>query len=98
MIIVSGASDDLIEISGDINEEFPWQKPGYGQPSGDLLAFSDGTVLRIRLGGDGWRITRVAAGTSAFTLKQHTDGEEGTDTATLETAEWVVHGTGMAKR
>lgn len=100
-ITVSGASDDTIEISGDIEEEFPWQKPGYGQPSGDILAFSDGTVLRITFDPDGsgnWRITPLARGTALLTVEQ-TTGEDSTDKATLDgEVSWVVHGIGMVKR
>lgn len=96
-ITVSGASDDLIEVEGDITEEFPYIESSTTQGGGDLLAFSDGTVLRIRLSNDGWRITPVFSGTSIPIIEQHTDGEEGTDRATLD-AIWVVHGIGMAER
>lgn len=52
-ITVNGASDDLIEIGGAIREEFTLQD----DEGGDLLAFSNGVVLRIRYTDDGvWRI------------------------------------------
>jgi len=41
MLKVYGASDDLIEIKGDIREEFSRY-----DSEGDYLAFSDGTVLK----------------------------------------------------
>lgn len=104
-ITVYGASDDIIVVGGDIREEFPWQKPGYGQPSGDILAFSDGTVLRVAFDPDGsgnWRITPLAQGSAKLTIA-HTAGEGDTDRADLDppigvTITWVVHGIAWAKR
>lgn len=58
-LIVYGASDDLVEVEGDVREEF---NPGDG-PS--YLAVSDGTVLRITYDGR-WRIDRVAEGAAEF--------------------------------
>jgi hypothetical protein len=92
MIRVEGASDDLIEIGGDISEEFYLQND-----KGDLLAFSDGTVLRIEFG-DPWRITPIVRGNAALTIllaAEHDD--EGTDVATLDgDIAWVVHGVNHA--
>lgn len=96
-ITVYGASDDLIEVDGDISEEFPYLEHDTTPGGGDLLAFSDGTILRVAFGTDGWRIAPVCRGSSPLTIEQHTDGEEGTDKATLDAA-WVVHGVGWAKR
>lgn len=62
MIRIYGASDDLIEIEGDIGEEFPY----YGDPV--LLAFSEGTILRVVFDRDGiWRITPVFRGRARLT-------------------------------
>jgi len=49
---VYGASDDLIEVAGDIYEEF---NPAAGHDDGesDLLTFSNGVVLGIRFSDDG---------------------------------------------
>jgi hypothetical protein len=98
-ITVRGGSDDLLEVDGDISEEFTYS----GDAEGDLLAFSDGTVLRLRYAGrDGiWRITTLAEGVGSLHLQQATgevkDGvEDYSDTATLSTLtpiKWVVHGT-----
>ncbi len=100
-VTVYGASDDIIVVDGQIHEEFPWQEPGYGQPSGDLLAFSDGTVLRVAFDLDGsgnWRITPLAQGAAKLTVAQ-TAEEDGTDTATLDgDIQWVVQGMGWVKR
>lgn len=54
---VYGASDDLIEVDGQIREEFNViDEPRY-------LAFSDGTVLRIEYTSDGcWAVDQRAKG------------------------------------
>jgi hypothetical protein len=93
MIKVYGASDDLVEVEGDIEEEFSYdgEKPGY-------LGFSDGTVLRISYDGV-WHINLAIKGSSAFT---HTpaegeDTDNYSDVVTLDGAmKWVVFGE-MAK-
>lgn len=70
---VTGASDDLIELSGDIRDEF-----GAYDSDGDYLAFSDGTVLRIVYGEHGiWRVSRVCAGSADY---EHTPGDVRADT------------------
>lgn len=91
-VTVYGASDDLIEIEGDIREEFNWI------PDGDetrLLAFSDGTLLRVAYDSDGiWRLNKVASGTAQFS-KVECDVEKDTpDNVTLSGVEikWVVLG------
>lgn len=97
-IIISGASDDLIEIEGDIREEFncyDWEHPQY-------LAFSDGTVLSIFYSDKGlWEIRRVAIGTAGYSKKEAIDNpedDEYSDIATLEgdNIRWVVFGNGIA--
>jgi hypothetical protein len=93
VITIYGASDDCIEVDGDISEEFQYQKPGYGQPSGDLLAFSDGTVLRIEFTRSGvWRITPVVHGAAGLTIEQAPENDDSNrpDRATLSGAFWVV--------
>ena len=72
-VLVYGASDDLIEIEGDLSEEF--------NPSGNnemcYLAFSDGTVLSVAYDRSGvWRINRVQAGTSAYEKREGTGPDE----------------------
>jgi hypothetical protein len=100
VIEVYGSSDDLIEVEGAIREEFNYQQNGYGQPSGDLLAFSDGTVLRIEYAAGGvWRITPVVSGSSEVQIVQAPEGDEDnySDRATVSEARWVVQGIAMAK-
>ncbi len=94
-VVITGASDDLIEVDGDIREEFTYKD----DDEGDLLAFSDGTLLHIEFGRFGvWRITHLAQGSAKLTIVQQTE-DEGTGTATLEgDVRWVAHAIGHAKR
>lgn len=96
---ICGASDDLIEIDGDISEEF---NPPYESDDGDmgLLAFSDGTVLNVVYGNEGiWRLSPVHHGTAVYEITQGTDAHDDyTDRVTLTgDIEWVVLGSQMAK-
>lgn len=92
-VIITGASDDIIEIDGDIREEFTYKD----EDQGDLLAFSDGTLLRVASMYGVWRITPVAKGSASLTVEQQTE-DEGTDKATLDgDVRWVVHGQSYAK-
>jgi hypothetical protein len=55
MIKIYGASDDLIELDGDIREEF-----GTGE---GVLLFSDGTMLEVRYNSMGqWKISVLQTG------------------------------------
>jgi len=97
-ITVYGASDDLIEVDGDISEEFRYH--GGDGRAGDLLAFSDGTILRIHLLTQSgvWRITPVVAGSATLRIEQAAEGGEVnySDTAELSGAVWVVQGVDLA--
>jgi hypothetical protein len=93
-ITIYGASDDLIEIEGDIREEFSLDNM---DDNGDLLAFSDGTVLRIAYKSSGvWRITKVFEGTATIEINQAPEADEDnySDRATVtgDPLVWVVHG------
>jgi len=91
-IKIYGASDDLIEIDGDIREEFNWI------PDGDesrFLAFSDGTLLRVMYDSDGiWRLNKVASGTAQFSKVEGDVEKDTPDEVTLSGVEikWVVLG------
>jgi hypothetical protein len=96
-IQVTGHSDDLIEIDGAISEEWA------ADADGNLLAFSDGTVLQIVYSKDGiWRITLVAQGSAQVQIVQCpavNDDREYTDRATLTgPISWVVLGTACGRR
>lgn len=98
--IITGASDDLIEVDGDLREEFGYDgHSSSGNDQGDLLGFSDGTLLRIVHGSEGtWRITRLRTGSAAFHLEQAEEGDR-TDVATLDgDVAWVVHGSSFIGR
>ena len=54
-VVVYGASDDLVEVDGDLSEEFT-----SFEPKPDLLEFSDGTWAEVKLDTEGqWRIKLV---------------------------------------
>lgn len=95
---VTGASDDLIEIDGGIVEEWGAYDDG---SEGSLLAFSDGTVLRIRYTETGvWRIELVHKGGCEVRIDQAPEGDDQdyTDAATLTgPLDWVVRGVSIAK-
>lgn len=93
-VTIYGASDDLIEIEGDLREEFnpdEYGKLGY-------LAFSDGTLLSIQYSDTTdwiWRINRLAEGLSTYSKTDGTDSDDDyTDKVTLEgdSLSWVVYG------
>lgn len=97
-ITVYGASDDLIEVDGAIVEEF---NPRSNDPV--LLAFSDGTVLRIQYSDTGvWRIQPVVCGRGTdLVIEQAPEDDDAnySDRATLRAdIEWVVAGDAIAKR
>ena len=75
---IYGASDDLIEIEGQIREEFSGGNERSGDPTADILAFSDGTLLEVLYDNDGiWRIKRLVAGACEF---EHKAGDVEADT------------------
>ncbi len=89
-ITIYGASDDLIEIEGDVRKEF-------SHSSEDAyLGCSDGTLLRVAYTEDGtWRITPVHLGSSKYEKKEavSADSDEYSDRVTLTgEIKWVVLG------
>ncbi len=97
MITIYGASDDLIEVEGDIDEEFN----ALGDEAPQLLAFSDGNVLRIVYSGTGvWRISPVVYGSGEVTIVQAPEDDDGnySDRATIDgQLQWVVFGSAFAR-
>lgn len=69
---VYGASDDLVEVEGDLREEFD---------GGDVtLIFGDGTHLKVEYCEDGcWHISRVKKGTAKFKKVFSTPNSESSD-------------------
>jgi hypothetical protein len=65
---VYGTSDDLVEIEGDIREEF-YSLAGADTPV--YLAFSDGTILAVDYSYEGiWRITPIYLGAGELKITQ----------------------------
>lgn len=95
MIKVYGANDDLIEVEGDIREEF------YADDAeATILGFSDGTLLSVEFDRDGiWRIRRLALGSAGYRHTEAVDAGIGhSDTVELDGAiAWVVFGSAWAK-
>ena len=81
---ITGASDDLIEIDGQLSEELNFYTGGDDDEAG-VLAFSDGTLLEVRYDMDGiWRFDRLASGTCEFTLKPGDVVDDVNDHVTLK--------------
>lgn len=99
MIKVRGTSDDLIELEGDIREEF------YADEDGNYLAFSNGVALRIHYTTEGvWRITKVREGSAGATIQYaedfegFDDGDSYSDVAeVIGNVKWVICGTQLVK-
>ena len=90
-IKIYGASDDLIEIEGDIREEFNWFPDDENEKR--LLAVSDGTLLRVWYDENGiWRLNRIAAGNSHFSKVEGDAVEDTPDIVELNgvVIKWVV--------
>lgn len=90
-VTLYGASDDLVLVEGDVDEEFT-----AGKGADDLVAFSDGTLLRINYDQDGvWRINPLVNGRAALSVQQAPANDEDnySDRATLDgEIAWVVLG------
>lgn len=71
--IITGASDDLIEISGELYEEFNSYNCDDGR-----MAFSDGTLLKVEYDQDGiWRFKPIFKGSL---YEKKIEGSVGDDT------------------
>ena len=104
-VTVYGASDDLIYIEGDIDEElYPREiEGGSGEADARILAFSDGTVLKILYDREGmWRIRRIASGTAEYRnveAEDPNDRNNYSDRATLTgDIKWCVPGDAFKRR
>lgn len=95
-ITVYGASDDLIEITGDITEEWSAYDPVY-------LTMSNGSVWRIAYNDFGiWRITPVIVPTTCrydLVICTSDDGDDDnySDRLTVEGVTWVGWTTAVAR-
>lgn len=98
MLEIYGASDDLIEVEGDVREEFSalsWEEDGA------FIALSSGTVLRIRYVHGVWRIAPVVVHLlEKLVIDQAPEDDEDnySDRARIEgPVSWVVVGAECAK-
>lgn len=99
-LTITGASDDLIEIGGDWQEELNhyWKRDDMKLYCG----VSDGSLFEVKYDDNGlWRFTRVLTG-RADMAKVEGDAEKDTnDVVTLtmdEPFKWVVCGDQMARK
>lgn len=87
-IEVFGCSDDLIEVDGDIRDEFG----RYAIGKWSFVVFDEGTVLRVGYAVDGtgnWRVERIREGEAQFNrvpaeMRQVEDPDEYSDVGVLD--------------
>lgn len=95
MIKVYGVNDDLIEIEGDITEEFSINVAETN--SGIVIGFSCGTLIKIVLGEETiWRISVLKNGQANIEHYTGTDPDtDYSDILTLEnvSVDWILKGT-----
>ncbi len=97
-LTIYGASDDLVEIEGSVNEEFNLILDKYSDSA--ILAVSDGTLLRVRYDEDGvWRFTPIVVGSASLDIHIGIDDRRHSDLVTLtgDNLNWVVLGFQLAK-
>lgn len=96
-VTVYGASDDLIEIEGDVREEFSALSDD--GDDGGLLAFSNGVVLDVRYRNGVWRIAPIVGASRVnITFAPEDDDDDYSDKAeVVEDVKWVVFGSAFIK-
>ncbi|MDQ0376537.1 hypothetical protein [Amycolatopsis thermophila] len=95
MLKIYGASDDLIEVEGDVREEFD------ALATHRLVAVSNGVLLRVEYDQDGvWRIKPLAGADRVHVVQAPAGDEDNySDVATIdEDVEWVACGGQWAAR
>lgn len=96
-VTIYGYSDDLIEVEGDIEDEFSYKD----DDKGDVLSFSNGTVLRIEYSSDGlWKIVALAGAEHVTVEYSAIDAEssEYSDRVMVDgDISWVTHGSTVTK-
>lgn len=96
---VYGASDDLIELEGDIDEELSY----YADDEPAYLGFSDGTVLRIIYDKTGlWKILVVNKGDATIVKEfeaTDSDSDNYSDIVVLKDTnlDWVMFASKFVK-
>ena len=79
-LTITGASDDIIEIGGDISEEFNAysRRDNSGAREAFILTVSDGSLFKVLYDSDGiWRVISVVRGGAGFSK---VDGDVTADT------------------
>ncbi len=92
MLKISGASDDVVTLNGDIDEEINYLPYDEG---GVFVALSSGHVFKVQFADtttDGrWEISLVAGWDRRFSVDR--DGADGDDTATIDAdVSWAMAG------
>src|ERR1039457_6078330 len=100
-LTITGGSDDLIEIGGELEAEFTASQEYDSDEQSWVVAVSDGTLLKVIYDNDGiWRVSLIARGESEFS-KVEGDVEQDTfDVVTLSSKyrfRWVVQGVDYSK-
>lgn len=88
---ITGCSDDLIEIEGDVSEELT--APGWKDDfEGGYLTCSDGTALRFEYDRDGiWRFVPIMKGTLFDRVEQGSVQEDTFDVVHFKDGlKWVA--------
>lgn len=85
MIIITGGSDDLIEVRGDIDEEFS----DTDFDRGAYVYVSTGDVIRFSLGEDGWE-ARVIVDATSPTVSNSAEHGGDDDVIIAGSVSWVV--------
>lgn len=97
-LVITGASDDLIEIDGALTEEFVWYPSSIDERT--YLVVSDGTLIEVHYDFFGiWRFKRLVAGSSECF---HVQGDETKDRhdvikLTGEHFYWIMLGRQIAR-
>lgn len=101
MLKVYGTSDDLIEMEGDLSEEFCFYPD---DDKTERLGFSDGTIVSVTYDNDGiWRLNLLMKGT-LFDFKEEFKGSPNdnkyySDVLYFkEGIGWVLYGNQLAKK
>lgn len=91
---ITGQGEDIIALTGDIEEEF---HSAYDSEE-EVIGFSDGTLLSVRLDNDGiWRVSRKRAGKFFYIHKLGDADWGGDDVVTLNDDDGVMQWAVMAK-
>jgi hypothetical protein len=99
-LIIYGTSDDLIEVEGAIDEEFP--APQQGDETGGYVAISDGTLLSITYTNVGfWKISVISlGGQTALIMAKATDLDNDYSDKVILNGDfsWVLMGTDLVRK